>query len=418
MLINQALGTFFLRLSEFQTALPPSPPPSKNEDIDTDSVSVRAACEPHNQTPPGARGGEGGGEGEGTPPQTVSPVRGGKGGGDRDLCYGEGKGGGTPWRECYEEVKRRILSIARLNHCIDVLSGNSHNDGIQLTLELQQQLRTIHRLKCAVRDALLAMVAINAHHRRFPELDAEQEDGMVEVEGVNCSRCHLPDSEGNDILFCDRKGCCRAYHGMCLDPPLPPGLVNSDPEEDWFCWECRCVADSLALINEMCGTSYEDGVEEVFDEVLQPAEGVEGALAKVLEGAWGGESSSEDDDDYQPGPRADRGRAEARQRVRYNDSDSGTEEEGEGAGSGGSCDESNEEEEEGEGGEDVSQSSSADSDNEDSTGRLDDDLDSELSGDEVSRMDVHVLSLFAGVDPDEHILLIDCTLCLTNRSMT
>jgi hypothetical protein len=41
-----------------------------------------------------------------------------------------------------------------------------------------------------------------------------------------CSKCGNPDSYGNDILFCDREGCFRAYHQMCLDPPIVSSKIE------------------------------------------------------------------------------------------------------------------------------------------------------------------------------------------------
>ena len=37
---------------------------------------------------------------------------------------------------------------------------------------------------------------------------------------VVCSLCGTDDVVGNDVLLCDRSGCCRAYHQQCLNPPV------------------------------------------------------------------------------------------------------------------------------------------------------------------------------------------------------
>jgi hypothetical protein len=217
---------------------------------------------------------------------------------DNYFVYGDGVTQ-THWHTCFKKITKHVLDIHKLSHLIDVLSANGHNDGVLLSAELLSTIKKSDKSKLAVREWLQAIVEPNKVHRRYTELDDVGDDGMVEVDAVNCSKCGLPDDDGNDILFCDRKGCCRAYHAGCLDPPADPRFISSDPEDDWFCWECRCVADSLALINEMCGTNYEDGVDEVFAELLEPEELESGGLLNDVE-AWGGDSSSEDDDDYMP----------------------------------------------------------------------------------------------------------------------
>lgn len=209
--------------------------------------------------------------------------------------------GVTPshWRNCYLKINKYVLDIHKLDHLIQVLSTNGHNDGVLLSDELRSTLKKSDKCKRLVREWLNAILEPNKEHRRYAELDAVDDDDMVEVETVNCSKCGLPDDEGNDILFCDRKTCCRAYHASCLDPPADLARISSDPNDDWFCWECRCVADSLALINELCGTKYEDGVDEVFADLIETEDSVIDGLLNDGE-AWGGDSSSEDDDDYMP----------------------------------------------------------------------------------------------------------------------
>jgi hypothetical protein len=71
---------------------------------------------------------------------------------------------------------------------------------------------------------------------------------MFDVDGILCSYCNGEEYDGNDILFCDRVGCCRAYHQNCLNPPLD--VANIDPDQDWFCWQCECMDDCLDIIGE------------------------------------------------------------------------------------------------------------------------------------------------------------------------
>ena len=97
--------------------------------------------------------------------------------------------------------------------------------------------------------------------------DDDDDDDEVDVEHIVCSVCSQPDGDGNDILFCDRKGCYRAYHQNCLDPPYNN---NSDKEidldEDWFCWHCQCIDDCLDVIGEVLDDDHDDW-QELFPEV-------------------------------------------------------------------------------------------------------------------------------------------------------
>jgi len=96
----------------------------------------------------------------------------------------------------------------------------------------------------------------------------DDDDDEVDVEHIVCSVCSQPDGDGNDILFCDRKGCYRAYHQNCLDPPYNNnnGDKEIDLDEDWFCWHCQCIDDCLDVIGEILDDDHDDW-QELFPEV-------------------------------------------------------------------------------------------------------------------------------------------------------
>jgi hypothetical protein len=98
--------------------------------------------------------------------------------------------------------------------------------------------------------------------------DDDDDDDEVDVEHIVCSVCSQPDRDGNDILFCDRKGCYRAYHQNCLDPPYNSnnGDKEIDLDEDWFCWHCQCIDDCLDVIGEVLDDDHDDW-QELFPEV-------------------------------------------------------------------------------------------------------------------------------------------------------
>ena len=76
---------------------------------------------------------------------------------------------------------------------------------------------------------------------------------------MNCSRCGLDteDDSENDIVFCDRVGCFRAYHLLCLEPPIQSlASAGFKDEDEWFCWKCETLDDILDHLNDALGTSY------------------------------------------------------------------------------------------------------------------------------------------------------------------
>lgn len=129
--------------------------------------------------------------------------------------------------------------------------------------ELSAYRRRISLKQGEIQGVFHEILAVHAGDRKFPQLGIEDENGEVDLEGVHCSRCGNSDEPGNDILVCDREGCCRAFHQNCLAPPIDAAVAES--ESHWFCWECDTVNECLAWINEACGTSFR-GVGDLFVE--------------------------------------------------------------------------------------------------------------------------------------------------------
>ena len=101
----------------------------------------------------------------------------------------------------------------------------------------------------------------NVEDRRFPSLEID--DSEVDTEDIVCSKCGLSDVPGNDILLCDKKGCCRAYHQNCLNPKVDPSKLG----DDWFCWVCETMTNCLRLINTSCRSKF-SCASEVFPEAV------------------------------------------------------------------------------------------------------------------------------------------------------
>ena len=202
------------------------------------------------------------------------------------------------WVSYRKKINRLLLGIKRDEYYCNVLSMQKHgNDIIQLG-ELQRSHENIRKSKYQILELLDALAAENAADERYPYLEASDEDNMVDVMSVNCSRCGKADEDGNDILFCDHKGCNRAYHETCLDPPLVKGSINlDDPDEDWFCWQCECMDDCLDMVGDILECGPLMSVTEVFPTLRAEAGGPEGERYM-----YQSDSDEEYDEDFIPSP--------------------------------------------------------------------------------------------------------------------
>lgn len=200
--------------------------------------------------------------------------------------------------------------MGRESHCLDALSVRKQEQDTELQLsEINACADRLQAAKLAIREFLHEATDQNSADRRFPQLAEEDEEGMVDLESIPCSRCGLGDCEGNDILFCDRKGCMRAYHQLCLDVPMADFDGDAEEGMDWFCWQCEFLDDCFEMLNDMLDTDFciwSDVFEEEVEEV-----GVNSPVNEDVNGGDGegdaqeygefDDSEDEADDDYDGG---------------------------------------------------------------------------------------------------------------------
>jgi hypothetical protein len=171
----------------------------------------------------------------------------------------------TLWGKAYKRVYALVQALQNSIYLLDVVyMGGSDANAITMTSEINKARSDIQKKKQLIKDVIQEICKENCEHTRLPALEDEDEDGMIDVAEVHCSKCQSACDEHNDILLCDMRGCNRAYHSSCLDPPiLEKHIISDNPDDDWFCWECRVLADILMLINDRLETHYES-LQDIF----------------------------------------------------------------------------------------------------------------------------------------------------------
>ncbi len=141
-------------------------------------------------------------------------------------------------------MKLLISAVSRETFYFDVFTQETRKKTgvVNVNEEGEEAINTLSRLKKAkqdIRKLFLQISQENKNDKVWPELQEADEEGLVEVESVLCSFCNQSDQDGNDILLCDHKGCFKAYHQKCCDPPE----LEPDCRDDWFCQQCQCIND-------------------------------------------------------------------------------------------------------------------------------------------------------------------------------
>jgi hypothetical protein len=177
------------------------------------------------------------------------------------------------WKKYYNLIKKTLNVLLHEMHNLEVnFEGKTALPRGKNALWEQERTKCEKKIFLAKQTIVATLKAIaseNADHTRWPQLSedyvpSDGEDDMISVDEIYCSVCGKEETDVNDIFFCDSKGCCRAYHQLCLDPPL--SSTDIDSEADWFCWQCECMDDCLDVISERLGEDYYDW-NKVFPEV-------------------------------------------------------------------------------------------------------------------------------------------------------
>eukprot|EP01039_Chlorochromonas_danica_P000973 gene973-1057_t len=219
------------------------------------------------------------------------------------------------WAIYYNVIKKAVALIVREQHCLEVRAltrPTPSSTAEEVSPEDKKSYLKIVAAKKTIVATLEAIVNENSNDKAWPQLAVPDEDDMVDVLDILCSRCGGEEEDGNDILFCDHKDCCRAYHQKCLDPPLDADKLEL--EKDWFCWQCECLDDCLDLIGERLGLECTDW-KEVFADVREELAGPrpDSINALLLD------DEEEDDGEFNPDEQLDDDEEEEEEEVEESD---------------------------------------------------------------------------------------------------
>ncbi|KAK4378480.1 hypothetical protein RND71_000342 [Anisodus tanguticus] len=164
---------------------------------------------------------------------------------------------------------------------------------IKLEKELQRAKTHIFRYKLKIRDLFQRLDTLLAQGRLPASLF--DDEGEIDSEDIFCAKCGSKDLlADNDIILCDG-ACERAFHQLCVEPPLLKEDIPPD-DEGWLCPGCDCKVDCIDLLNDLQGTnlSVTDSWEKVYPKEAAAASG------EKLDDISGLPSDDSEDDDYNP----------------------------------------------------------------------------------------------------------------------
>lgn len=233
------------------------------------------------------------------------------------------------WYRYKSKISQLVRAIVKDQHTVDTYENDQHPSKAAKDEVSKCKARIVSN-KRAILQLFDELDAENSEHKRWEKLAQDyDDDNSVDVEDIMCSRCNKPDEEGNDIVFCDRVNCLRAYHQKCLDPPF--SATESHPDSAWFCRQCACMDDCLDLVGELLDADC-DHHSKLFPELrASSADTANGAAA-------GEESDSEDDADYAPSHSGSDDEGDMDQDEEGSDDGSEGPEEGDGASEAGNSD--------------------------------------------------------------------------------
>ena len=160
----------------------------------------------------------------------------------------------------FERAKRRVQSqISRIRQETWLLETyetegwrGASKEKLKPELELQRARAAVERCKQRIMDQM-RFIQEGGGFQRIPA-EKFNEDGSIDEGDIFCAKCLGGEAtEENDIVLCDGY-CGRAYHLMCLEPPLRMSDLPPD-DEGWLCPSCSARVDCVFYLNQLLDTA-------------------------------------------------------------------------------------------------------------------------------------------------------------------
>ena len=201
------------------------------------------------------------------------------------------------WDDYNRKISKFLAVLRRETHFVDVMTQSKREKVLSKAVtsvdEVGFCLKRIEKAKYGILETFRQLSEENQSDTVWAVLGADgDDDGLIDISTVMCSRCGKDAEDGNDMLFCDHTGCCRAYHQNCLDPPISVSESLNDPNSDWFCWQCETLDDNLESICQWLEKDVENW-QELFPELQTTTGDCSSVIVTEVV-----ESSDDDDGDY------------------------------------------------------------------------------------------------------------------------
>jgi hypothetical protein len=94
----------------------------------------------------------------------------------------------TTWDIYRKNINHLVLNVQREEHCCSTLSMQRSSASIRLVSQISASLAKIRLGKERILEQFAALKAENTSHKRHAALASADDDGMVDLELINCSR--------------------------------------------------------------------------------------------------------------------------------------------------------------------------------------------------------------------------------------
>ena len=119
------------------------------------------------------------------------------------------------WDTYRRKIKLCLNTLIRETHFFIVKTQDYRRNNIlriditSENIDIWTTYETIKKSKLDIIELFHTLTHENDSDKKWPVLEIEDEEGLVDLEEVLCSKCLQSDQDNNDILICDHQGCLR-----------------------------------------------------------------------------------------------------------------------------------------------------------------------------------------------------------------